>query len=96
MRPDGNMLSQYIFYYAVSELQSLVFKNSVRKYKVIQNKKRFDFYIEKGINFDIRIEDYIRKRLYDSIDPSIEIIFHYLDEIPRESSGKLRFFIRES
>ena len=92
---NGEQISQYLFYYAVKELDDIGLRNSITKYKVIQTKNLFNFYIVKGPNYSEEVRVYLEKRTKNQVGDSIIIKFHFVDEIERERSGKLRFFVRE-
>jgi len=91
---NGEYLSQYLFYYAVKELDQLGFSNSILQYKVIQNHLQFDFLIVKGDNFSKEIEAYLHRRMIEKIGKNITVNFSYVVEIPKDKSGKIRFFER--
>lgn len=95
LKPDGTKLSQYLFYYIMKELDKIGFVNTVSKYLVIQDGLTFDIHIVPSPEYSIQVEEYIQKRIYEEIGNNIVINFHYSDELPREASGKLRFFIRK-
>lgn len=94
LKEDGEFISQYLFYYAVKDLNDIGFSNSILKYKVIQDKMHFDFYIIKGDNFSIEVEKFLINRMRKDIGKNISVEFHYVIEIPLDSSGKLQFFKR--
>ena len=91
---NGEYLSQYLFYYAVKELDKLGLSNSILQYKVMQDNMVFEFIIVKGNNFTDKVENYLHKRMIDKIGKNITVNFRYVDEIPKEKSGKIRFFQR--
>jgi len=93
-KPNGELLSQYIFYYIVEELENLGLGDSIQQYRVIQNNNEFKFYFIKGNNFSVQAIDYIRNQMYKRIDPEISIIFRNVNFFEKEESGKLRFFKR--
>jgi len=93
---NGELLSQYLFYYAVKDLDKIGLANSIIQYKVIQQEMKFDFYIVKGNNFKVEVEEYLRNRMFNKIGKSIEVNFKYVPEIPKENSGKVRFFLRNN
>lgn len=95
IRQDGSKLSQYFFYYLIKELDDEGYSNSIIKYKVVQTGMRFKFYIEDGLNYNSGCEKYIKNRMCNEIGKSITIEFEKVESIPREKSGKLRFFKRE-
>lgn len=95
IKPNGEHLSQYFFYYLMKDLEKDGYSGGIRKYKVIQKGQQFDFYIVKGQLFIPEIETYILQSMLKSIGNEITVKFFYIDELPREKSGKLRFFNKE-
>ena len=96
IKPNGESLSQYFFYYLMKNIDDDGYKEGINKYKVIQKGKKFDFYIVQGKNFNPEIETYILKSMKKDIGTEIIVDFIYVSELPREESGKLRFFKRLS
>lgn len=94
--PDGTKKSQYIFYYIISELDEIGMKDSVRQYKVIQEKNKFIIEIVPGSNYNDSALDYIKRRILEEVGKEIEIDIIKVKEIKRDKSGKLRFFIRKN
>ena len=92
---DGSKMSQYFFYYIVKDLDSVGFMNSILKYKIIQHKNTFRFYIISGKNYSQNVENYILNRMYEKIGQDIEVKFILVNSIPREKGGKLRFFVKK-
>ena len=93
---DGREVSQYIFYYIINELNDIGLENAIKKYKIVQNHNHFEFFIIPGNNYhDTEIKEYILKRMNKEIGKDITVDFNLVKSIPREESGKLRFFIRE-
>lgn len=95
IKPDGSKISQYIFYYIIKELDDIGFRNSIIKYKIIQQQNCFIFNIIPDKGYKNAVKDYIRKRMYKEIGKTINIKFKIVDNIRREKGGKLRFFVRE-
>lgn len=95
VRPDGSNLSQYFFYYLMKDIETKGFKEAIYRYKTIQKNNLFDFYIVKGNKFNEHVEGYILQRMHKEIGSEITVNFIYVKELPREPSGKLRFFKRE-
>jgi len=93
-KENGEIISQYLFYYAVKDLDNMGISNSILKYKVIQNEMHFDFYITKGQNFSERATNYLEDRMKRDIGSNLTVDFHFVDEIPLDKSGKLQFFKR--
>jgi phenylacetate-CoA ligase len=94
MKENGDYISQYLFYYAVKDLDNMGLHNSIFKYKIIQRDLYFDLYFVKGTEFKDQAIEFIKARMYELIGTNIAISIHFVDEIPIEKSGKLRFFQR--
>jgi len=72
---------------------------------VFDNVKQFQFYQEKKgeVIFNIVKKDtyterdtkYIRTELYKKLGDDVDVIIHYVDDIPRTQSGKYRFLIQK-
>jgi phenylacetate-CoA ligase len=92
---SGDSLSPYIIYYAVKELDDIDLGQSIQKYKVIQRGNSFEFIVVPDRNYGIGVVEYLTGRLKSKVGQEIEVRFTIVDEIPREKSGKLRFFVRE-
>lgn len=93
-KENGEIISQYLFYYAVKDLDNMGISNSILKYKVIQDKMHFDFYIIKGRSFSERVTNYLESRMKKEIGSKITVKFHFVEEIQLDKSGKLQFFKR--
>jgi phenylacetate-CoA ligase len=93
---NGEYMCDSIFYYAIKDLGINGFANSILQYKVIQDQLCFIFFIVKGENFQEGVEAYLRGRIQKTIGKNILIKFRYVDKIPLDKSGKLRFFERIS
>ena len=93
-KTNGEYLSQYTFYYLIKELDDIGFKGSIKKYRIVQNKNEFNFFIIRGLTFSDEVIKYIVKRMHLLIGRDIKVNFNFVDEIEKEKSGKLRFFIR--
>jgi phenylacetate-coenzyme A ligase PaaK-like adenylate-forming protein len=94
IKPDGNKIGQYLFYYIIKELDDIGLDNCVLKYKLIQNKNKFHILIVPSQKYTEKVEEYIKTRMYEKIGKEIIIEFSLVDSIPRDKSGKLRFFLR--
>ena len=93
---NGELLSQYLFYYAVKDLDKIGLENSILQYKVIQNKNNFELFIIKGPNYSDAAIEYIKQRMFEKIGGNINIKIKFTEELPKDKSGKLRFFERKS
>jgi hypothetical protein len=49
----------------------------------------------KAPSFSANSEQVLEKKLRTALDEKVQISFEYLDRIPREQSGKLRYFVSE-
>lgn len=96
LKMNGDKISPYIFYYAVKELDDVGFENCVKKYKVKQNGSKFLFSLIKGPGFCDDVTVYLSNRIKKVVGEDVEVIFQFVDEIEREKSGKLRFFVQET
>jgi phenylacetate-CoA ligase len=93
--PDGRELSQYILYYMFKTIDGNYFPGSVDQYKVLQKKFHFKIQVVKGSNWKNEVISFITEYLKKNIGNDITIEFEFLPAIPREKSGKLRFFKKE-
>lgn len=93
-KENEELVSQYLIYYIFKDMEHLGFSQSVSKYKIIQRNLNFEIFIEKGKNYNEKSIEYLIKRMKEEIGNSISTSINFVDEIPRESSGKLRFFQR--
>jgi len=94
IKPNGEEVSQYVIYYASKELDMKGMHNSIKQYKVIQKDKfSYHFYFIKGKQFHENALKYIENRMKEEIDPGIQIKFEQVENIPKDKSGKIRFFV---
>lgn len=96
MTVSGEKVSQFLFYYAVKELNDIGLTDAIRKYKVIQRGLVLDFFLIKGTHYNDRALAYLSERIKKVLGAEMNIQFHFVHDIEREKSGKLRFFIQES
>ena len=94
IKPNGERISQYLFYYIIKELDDIGFNNCIYKYRVIQEKNKFQFLVLPTGKYNNEVERYIKRRVYEEIGKQITIEYNLVDSIPRDKSGKLRFFSR--
>lgn len=94
IKPNGQKLSQYTFYYLFEEIRMQGFDTAIRKYNVVQKGDSFEIKIETGVGFNEDIKSLIRQKMKSKIGEDISIIITKVNQIPREKSGKLRFFKR--
>ncbi|MFZ2339157.1 MAG: hypothetical protein WAW07_05465 [Bacteroidales bacterium] len=94
LKPDGEYASQYIFYYSLKEIGVLGYENAIAQYKVIQEKNHFRIYIVKGSRFSESATNAFIDLVKEKIGQNISFSTEYVNEIPREKSGKIRFFQR--
>ena len=96
MRSDGTKLNQGILIAIFIGLQEEEFgKEAIKKFKVIQRDKNFDVFIVPLSNYNVQVENYIKNQMSLVIGNDINISIYLKDQIEREKSGKLRYFIRE-
>lgn len=93
--PDGRKLNQGIFIDIFMGLHDFKF-NSVKKFKVYQEKMKFRIKIVPLENFNKDCEEFIRKAVSKRISNDFEIDFEIVQEIEREKSGKLVFFVQNN
>ncbi len=93
--PDGTKLNSIIFAYIVRESVENGYKGSIKQYRVIQSKNKFALEFVPGINYNNKVSEIIKKRMYKEIGKDIEIEIKLVQQIKREKSGKLRIFIRK-
>lgn len=96
LKPDGSKINQFILLVIFYEIHTLKDNNPVRKFKVFQSGNKFRIEIVPLENFNDRCSIYIRKRMVEEIGDSIEVEFKLVEDIPRDKSGKLKYFERES
>ena len=94
--PDGTKKNSFILAYIIRESVEDGFKGSVKQYRIIQNKNKFLLEFIAGKNYNTKVSEIIKKRMYKEIGKEIEIEIKLVPQIQREKSGKLRIFIRES
>ncbi|MCF7916312.1 MAG: hypothetical protein K9L61_00855, partial [Candidatus Omnitrophica bacterium] len=92
---DGRFLSSHIFTYIFKDLNKTESPRAIKQYKVYQKGTFFDLYIVKDKNFSLKTINYVVDRMEKAIGRGIKVNIHYVDEIKREKSGKLRHFVRE-
>lgn len=88
----GEKVSPFLFSYAIKELADVGFPKAVRKYKVIQNGANIELFLIKGPQYCETAETYIKNRILHALGKGTTITLSFVEEIPREKSGKLRFF----
>ncbi len=91
---NGEKVSPYLFYYAMKELGDIGYPEAVIKYKAIQTGPNIELILVKGPQYCTEAEEYIGKRIRNSLGASTSIEWRFVDQIPREKSGKLRFFVQ--
>jgi phenylacetate-CoA ligase len=93
LTPAGQKLSQFIIYYIVNELTERGYEEAIAQYKVVQSDLHaFTFYYKPDRNFHSQALQYVEQRLKEEIGTSITVHFEEVAEIPRDNSGKIRFF----
>jgi len=70
--------------------------DTVHEFKMYQKGlENFHVQLVKSPMFDNNSENILESKLRTALGKDVKIIFEYLDRIPRESSGKLRYFVSE-
>ena len=90
----GEKVSPYLFYYAMKELGDIGYPEAVTKYKAIQNGSNIELHLIKGSQYCEAAEAYLKNRILHSLGNGTSINLYFVEEIPREKSGKLRFFVQ--
>ena len=93
LKSNGEELSQYFFYYFFKYLHD-EFQHSIMQYKIIQNNMTFDIYYVSGNNKSEIVLHRLKEKMYNEIGKEILINFIKVNSIPKEKSGKIRFFYR--
>ncbi|MCU0474312.1 MAG: hypothetical protein MUC93_13280 [Bacteroidales bacterium] len=94
VKPNGDHLSQYAFYYLFEEIAKKNGVGCIKKYRITQNQNEFAFEIIKGENFNEDVLSHIKEHLYNVIGSDIRFIFKFSNQFNRDESGKLWFFKR--
>lgn len=93
LRPNGEEISQYLFYYFFKELPNEL-QNVVAQYKVVQEDRKFHVYLVSDSSRLPQIKTMLENLMRTEIGETIDVVFYAVEDIPRESSGKIRFFNR--
>ena len=90
---DGNPMHATIFTYVAKD----AFKTGIiKEFKVIQRKQNLlEVQIAKGPYFEQEAIDNMIRRIKQILGEGMQVIIEYVDIVPREKSGKLRYFISE-
>ena len=94
IKPNGEKISTFLSIYIIMELDEIGLGNSILKYKIIQRQNKFKILIVPKKDYNNDVEKYIKKRFYEEIGNDITIEFNLVNSIPRDKSGKLKFFTR--
>ena len=94
LKPNGEELSQYYFYYFFKNLPEKL-KYSITQYKIVQEIFIFHIYYIPNDTFHYKVIKMLTENMVSEIGEEIEIKIYEVEEIPREESGKLRFFNRK-
>ncbi len=79
-----------IFYYIMKSLPS---SENLAQFRVVQRARNIFRYQLVSKNKDRKIEQYIIEKTLQQLGMEVKVEFEYFDNLPRESSGKLRDFI---
>ncbi|MEW6094916.1 MAG: hypothetical protein AB1567_00085 [bacterium] len=92
---NGKLVHPLIFQYIAKYLIELS-EGTFSQWKIIQ-KSYSDFliYIVVDQKFKLEISDYASFMLHKQLGENINIDFEFVSSIPREASGKLRYFVSE-
>ena len=93
LKEDGSKVSTWILFYLLKDLELSGFKDSVSQLQLIQKGNRFIVNLIKGKDFKDP-ELFISKYLKEKLGVNTEYEFYYLNEIPKEKSGKVKTFKR--
>lgn len=96
LRTNGTKVTQFIFMLIFHELYRFEVPDSVKKFKVFQNKNDFRIQIVPLSAYGKKCEEYIVKRMKEELGEEINIQFEMVEQVERDKSGKLRYFIREA
>jgi phenylacetate-CoA ligase len=89
---DGGKWHSIVLYYIMKGLAEN--HSGIMQFKVIQKKlDNLEFLLVIDNTFTKATEDYLRRQCYKLFGEKMEIDITYVDQIPREPSGKLRDFI---
>lgn len=94
LKPDGTTINQGVLvglFTCFNEEKP----NSIRKFKVYQNKNNFKIKIVPLENFDSTCQDLLINKFHKEIGKEINIEFELVNNIKREKSGKLVYFVRQ-
>jgi phenylacetate-CoA ligase len=87
--PDGKVVHAAYLCYTLKD-------DTVHEFKMYQ-KGLYQLHVQivKAPSFSANSEQVLEKKLRTALDEKVQISFEYLDRIPREQSGKLRYFVSE-
>jgi phenylacetate-CoA ligase len=84
--PNGHRVYDAVLAYTLKE--------GIRAFKAVQTAlDRIDIHLIPDHCFNESLEAAYTRKLVELIDPEMKIFFHVCDKLPRESSGKLRYFV---
>ncbi len=84
--PDGALIYDAVLAYTL--------KKGIISFKAIQRTvNHIDIFIKVDSNFSNELKNKYAAELQSLIHPNMELIFHKVDELPRDKSGKLRYFV---
>lgn len=90
-KADGTPVHSSIFSYLLKEVEHA--GGGVRQYKILQHVAgQLDMRIVKSAAYSARTESLLTKLVRQTFGADMKIAFEYVDRIPREPSGKLRYF----
>jgi hypothetical protein len=89
---DGTYLPAWLFDYIIRDVNR--HGGGVRAFRVVQEAfHRFRVEVVTGSGFEGRAMGHLRAALRRHLGEEIQLEFRQVEEIPRERSGKLRYFV---
>jgi phenylacetate-CoA ligase len=88
--PDGRIINSLALIYSVREI------DGIERFRVCQRAvDRFHVQVVRGPDFAGDAEDRIRRNWAQLLRTPVSVTFEYLDELPRDKSGKFRHIVSE-
>lgn len=94
LKPDGSKINQAIIAHIFIEI-TLDKPNAIKRFLVIQRDNKIIVKIVPLKYFNEEIKAIIKEEILNKIHPGFDVEFELVDELSREKSGKLVYFIRE-
>lgn len=93
-KPNGELISQYVFYYAAKEIAAMGYSGSIAQYKISQKGLHFNVFIVRGLDFKEESIGLFVDHIKQKIGKEITVTIEFVNEVPKEKTGKIRFFQR--